>query len=76
MSKVFIDIAWNSKKHVCYDTDRDLFFEVDSLAELKDYDEIYLDNSLFPDMWQQLREVISNGKNVYYFTSPYGMWKA
>jgi len=74
MSKVFIDIAWNSKKHVCYDTDRDLFFEVDSLAELKDYDEIYLDNSLFPDMWQQLREVISNGKNVYYFTRPW-KWK-
>ena len=72
--RVFIDTAWNSKKHVCYDSEKDVFFEVDSLAELKDYDEIYLDSSIFPNMWQQLRDVISNGKRVYYFTRPW-KWK-
>jgi len=70
--RVFIDTAWNSKKHICYDPEKDVFFEADSLAELKDYDEIYLDSSLFPNMWQQLRGLISNGKRVYYFTRP---WK-
>ena len=76
--RVFIDTKWSpkkhrdSKKHVCYDPEKDIFFEVDSLTELKDYDEIYLDSSLFPNMWQQLRELISNGKRVYYFTRP---WK-
>jgi hypothetical protein len=70
--RVFIDTAWRSKKHTCYDPDRDIFFEVDSLTELKDYDEIYLDGSLFPNMWQQLRELVSNGRRVYYFARP---WK-
>jgi len=70
--RVFIDTAWKSKKHTCYDPDRDIFFEVDSLTELKDYDEVYLDSSLFPNMWQQLRELISNGRRIYYFTRP---WK-
>jgi hypothetical protein len=70
--RVFIDTAWKSKKHTCYDPDRDVFFEVDSLTELEDYDEIYLDGSLFPNMWQQLRELVSNGKRVYYFARP---WK-
>ncbi len=51
-----------------------MFFKVDSLTELNDYDEIYLDSSLFPSMWQQLRELISNGKRVYYFTRPW-KWK-
>ena len=72
--RVFIDTAWNSKKHTCYDPDKDLFFEVDSLTELKEYDEIYLDSSIFPNMWQQLKEVISNGRKVYYFTRPW-KWK-
>ena len=76
--RIFIDTKWdpkknnNSKKHACYDPEKDVFIEVDSLTELKDYDEIYLDSSLFPNMWQQLRDVISNGKSVYYFTRP---WK-
>jgi len=75
--RVFVDTKWDPKKnknskHACYDQDKDLFFEVDSLAKLKDYDEIYLDSSLFPNMWQQLKEVISNGRKVYYFTRP---WK-
>ena len=70
--RVFVDTAWKSKKHTCYDPDRDFFFEIDSLIEFKDYDEVYLDGSLFPNMWQQLRELISNGKRVYYFTRP---WK-
>jgi len=74
MSKTFIDTAWNSKKHVCYDPEKDIFFEVNSLAELKDYDEIYLDSSIFPDMWTQLREVMNDGKKVYYFTRPW-KWK-
>jgi len=76
--RIFIDTKWNpkknknSRKHVCYDPDKDLFFEVDSLAELKEYDEIYLDSSIFPNIWKQLRELVSSGKSVYYFTSP---WK-
>jgi hypothetical protein len=70
--RIFIDTAWKSKKYTCYDPDRDTFFEVDSLTELEDYDEIYLDGSLFPNMWQQLKELISNGRRVYYFTRP---WK-
>jgi hypothetical protein len=76
--RVFVDTMWSprkhrgSKKHLCYDPEKDIFFEVDSLTELKDYDEIYLDSSLFPNMWQQLRELVSNGKRVYYFTRP---WK-
>jgi len=75
--RIFVDTKWNPKKnnnskHVSYDPDKDVFFEVDSLAELKEYDEIYLDSSIFPNMWKQLREVISNGKSVYYFTKP---WK-
>jgi len=76
--RVFVDTKWRAKKnrgskmHVCYDPQNDVFFEVDSLTELKDYDEIYLDSSLFPNMWQQLRELVSNGRRVYYFTRP---WK-
>ena len=78
--RIFVDTKWNpkkhenSRKHVCYDPEKDVFFEVDSLTELKEYDEIYLDSSIFPNMWQQLREVVSNGKSVYYFTSPW-KWK-
>ncbi|MCL7384004.1 MAG: hypothetical protein LZ174_06940, partial [Thaumarchaeota archaeon] len=76
--RVFVDTKWRSKKnrglkmHVCYDPEKDIFFEVNELTELKDYDEIYLDSSLFSNMWQQLRELISNGRRIYYFTRP---WK-
>ncbi|MCL7396631.1 MAG: hypothetical protein LZ167_04405 [Thaumarchaeota archaeon] len=76
--RVFVDTKWRSKKnrglkmHVCYDPQNNIFFEVNELTELNDYDEIYLDSSLFPNMWQQLRELISNGRRVYYFTRP---WK-
>jgi hypothetical protein len=72
--RVFVDTKWRSRKnrgskmHVCYDPEKDIFFEVNELTELNDYDEIYLDSSLFPNMWQQLRELVSNGKRVYYFT--------
>jgi len=72
--RVFIDTAWNSKKHVCYDPEGDVFFEVNSLTEFKGYDEVYLDSSIFPNMWKQLKEVISNGRRVYYFTRPW-KWK-
>jgi len=77
--RIFIDTKWNPKKnqnskHTCYDPEKDLFFGVDSLAELKDHDEIFLDSSIFPNIWKQLREVISNGKSVYYFTKPW-KWK-
>jgi hypothetical protein len=78
ISRVFVDTKWSprkrrgSKMHECYDPQNDVFFEVNELTELKDYDEIYLDSSLFPNIWQQLRELISNGKRVYYFTRP---WK-
>ena len=72
--RVFVDTAWNSKKHTCYDPIKDAFFEVDSLVELKDYQEMYLDSSIFPNMWQQLREIINEGKRVYYFAKPW-KWK-
>jgi len=78
--RIFIDTKWNpkkhenSKKHTCYHPDKDLFFEVDSLTELKEYDEIYLDSSIFPDMWRQLEELVSNGRRVYYFARPW-QWK-
>jgi hypothetical protein len=76
--RVFVDTKWrprkrrDSKMHICYDPQNDTFFEVNSLIELKYYDEIYLDSSLFPNMWPQLRELISNSRRVYYFTRP---WK-
>ena len=76
--RIFLDTKWNpkknknSKKHACYDPEKDVFIEFDSLIELKDYDEIYLDSSIFPNIWKQLRELVSNGKSVYYFTRP---WK-
>ncbi len=53
---VFVNTRWSpkkhrdSKKHVCYDLEEDVFFEVNSLTELKGYDEIYLDSSIFPNM--------------------------
>ena len=72
--RVFVDTAWNSKRHTCYDPIKDVFFEVDSLVELKDYQEMYLDSSIFPNMWQQLREIINEGKRVYYFAKPW-KWK-
>jgi len=78
--RVFVDTKWNPKKHwnlkknVCYDPEKDIFIEVDSLTKPKEYDEVYLDSSLFPNMWQQLRKLISNGKKVYYFTRPW-KWK-
>jgi hypothetical protein len=51
--RVFVDTKWRPKKnrgskmHVCYDPQNDIFFEVNSLIELKYYDEIYLDSSFF-----------------------------
>ena len=76
--RAFIDTKWdpkknkNSKKHTGYDPDKDVFIEVVNPTELKDYDEIYLDSSLFPNMWKQLRELVSNGRKAYYFAKP---WK-
>ena len=52
------------------DPEKDLFFEANNLTELKDYDEIYLDSSLFPNMWQLRRGIISIDKRVDYFTRP------
>jgi len=57
--------------HVCYDPQNDIFFEVDKLTDLKDYDGICLDRSIFSNMWQQSRELISNGKRIYYFIRPW-----
>jgi hypothetical protein len=79
--RVLIDTMWSprkhrdSKMHVCYDPEEDVFIEVDSLMELKDYDKIYLDSSIFPNMWGQLRELISNGGRIYYFARPW-KWKS
>lgn len=69
---VFVDTANNSKKHCCYDPVKDEFFEADSLIDLRDYDEIYLDSSIFHNMWSDIRELLNMGKRVYYFRRP---WK-
>ncbi|MEM2847064.1 MAG: hypothetical protein QW624_05510, partial [Nitrososphaerota archaeon] len=48
--RVFVDTAWNSKLHTCYDPAEDMFFEVEDLAELTGrYDEVYIDCALFPN---------------------------
>ncbi|OYT67949.1 MAG: hypothetical protein B6U65_01200 [Candidatus Wolframiiraptor sp. EX4484-121] len=66
--RVFVDTAWNRKPHACYDPESDEFFEVQRLADLKDYEEIYLDSLLFPGIWSELRELIIDGHKVYHFT--------
>jgi len=68
--RVFVDTAWN-KPNACYDPESDEFFEVQSLVDLRDYDEIYLDSLLFPGIWIELRELIIDGHHVYYFTRPW-----
>ena len=69
--RVFVDTAWNRKPHACYDPLTDRFFEEDKLADLKDYDDIYLDSLLFPGIWRELRELIADGRRVYHFTRPW-----
>ncbi|MCD6535573.1 MAG: hypothetical protein J7K49_00900 [Thaumarchaeota archaeon] len=72
--KIFVDTAWNSKPHACYDPQSDDFFEVERLTDLRDYDEIYLDSLLFPGIWSELEELIADGHGVYHFTRPW-KWK-
>ncbi|MEM4497770.1 MAG: hypothetical protein QW692_02970 [Nitrososphaerota archaeon] len=70
--RVFVDTAWNSKPHICYDPGEDGFFEVNDLAELAGkYDEVYLDSTLFPNMWPQLKALIDNGAMIFYFAKPW-----
>jgi len=48
------------------------FFEVNDLAELAGkYDEVYLDSTLFPNMWPQLKALIDDGVRVFYFAKPW-----
>jgi len=72
--RVFVDTAWNSKPHACYDPHADKFFEVERLMDLGNYEEIYLDSLLFPGIWSELRELIVNGCKVYHFTRSW-RWK-
>ncbi|MEM3793619.1 MAG: hypothetical protein QXS76_01785 [Candidatus Bathyarchaeia archaeon] len=73
--RVYVDTAWNSKPHTCYDPVEDRFFEVEDLAELAEkYDEIYVDSSIFPRMWDQLRALIDDGARVFHFAWPW-KWK-
>jgi len=70
--RVFVDTAWNSKPHICYDPGEDGFFEVNDLAELAGRcDEVYLDSALFPNMWPQLKALIDNGAMIFYFAKPW-----
>ncbi|MEM0452753.1 MAG: hypothetical protein QW655_03535 [Nitrososphaerota archaeon] len=69
---VFVDTANNSRNHCCYDPIGDKFFEVESLIELEGYDEVYLDSSIFQNMWSEIGELIRNGRRVFYFRRP---WK-
>ena len=71
VGRVFVDTAWNSKPHACYDPLTDRFFEVEELADLKDYGEIYLNSLLFPGIWRELRGLIADGRRVYHFTRPW-----
>ena len=72
VKRVFVDTARNEKLHACYDPGMDKFFEVRDLSELRDYDEIYLDSSPFPNMWGSLRElIIFDGRRVYHFSWPW-----
>lgn len=72
VERVFVDTAWNSRPHTCYDPAEDRFLEVNGLAELlRKYDEIYLDSSIFPSMWSQLKALISGGVRVLYFAKPW-----
>ena len=73
--RVYVDTAWKSKPHTCYDPADDRFFEVEDLAELAGkYDEIYVDSSIFPRMWDQLKALIDNGVRVFHFAWPW-KWK-
>ena len=69
--RVFVDTAWNSKPHACYDPDANEFFEARKLTDLKDYNQIYLDSLLFPRIWSELRELITEGRRIYHFTRPW-----
>lgn len=69
--KVFVDTAWNSKPHACYDPEVDEFFEAEKLTDLKGYDKIYLDSLLFLGIWGELKELIADGHKVYHFTRPW-----
>ena len=71
VKRVFVDTAWKRKLHTCYDPLTDRFFEVEKLAYLKDYEEIYLDSLLFPGIWRELRGLIADGRRVYHFTRPW-----
>jgi len=71
--RVYVDTARNSKPHACYDPAEDRFFEVEDLAELVEkYNEIYVDSTIFPRMWGQLKALIDDGARVFYFAKP---WK-
>ena len=69
--RVFIDTARNRKPHSCYDPNTDEFFKAEKLTSLKGYDEIYLDSLLFPGIWNELRDFVFNGYQVYHFTRPW-----
>ncbi|MEM0329340.1 MAG: hypothetical protein QXW02_03040 [Nitrososphaerota archaeon] len=70
--RVYVDTAWKSKPHTCYDPAEDRFFEVEDLAELAEkYNKVYIDNTIFPRMWPQLKALIDNGVKVFYFTRPW-----
>ena len=73
--RVYVDTAWKSKPHTCYDPAEDRFFEVEDLAELAGrYDEVYIDCALFLNMWPQLKALINDGARVFYFAWPW-KWK-
>ncbi len=70
--RVYVDTAWNSKPHTCYDPAEDRFFEVEDLAELAEkYNKVYIDNTIFPRMWPQLKALIDDGARIFYFAKPW-----
>jgi len=70
--RVYVDTAWKSKLHTCYDPVEDRFFEVEDLTELAEkYNKVYLDSALFPNMWPQLKALIDDGARIFYFAKPW-----
>ncbi|MEM1977166.1 MAG: hypothetical protein QXX29_04635 [Nitrososphaerota archaeon] len=68
--RIFVDTAENSKPHVCYDPDQDVFFEVKDLREaIGRYDKVYLD-TLFASIYDEIHDLLENEVKVYLLRNP------
>lgn len=51
--------------------DRDIFFELDCLGELEEYDGVFPDSSIFPNVWMQLGSLVNVGRRFYCLARPW-----